>query len=143
MEREFDLSQCIPNASLDEYYLTIYSGIPDRCNNGFVGRIGNTSNTDIFIEIEIDNIWMFENNQVSCCFWGNPDNFYKSRILMTARYFDEFRKNEFLKFVVWHEIGHFHTLHYFKTVLNENGSAQKARNEYFERGEIMPEEKVL
>ena len=47
-----------------------------------------------------------------------------------------------MKFVVWHEIGHFHTKHYFNTIHDENGSAQRIRTDYLERGEIMPDEKV-
>jgi len=43
---------------------------------------------------------------------------------------------------VWHEIGHFHTLHYFTTAFNENGSANDTRIACFEQGDVMIDEKV-
>lgn len=132
----------IPNTTINDYQLIVYEDVPKNCTTGFVGCVENASNKDLFIEIEIDNKYMFESKNLKCCFWANPDNYLHSEIIMTSSFFEEFRNKDFLKFVVWHEIGHFHTLHYFDTVFDTNGSAQKTRTEYLEKGEIMPEEKV-
>ena len=130
----------LPNSGIDDYYLRIYPDVPERCTEGFVGYVGSNSNPDIKIEIEIDHQWMFENNYVTLAFWANAEKYSESRINMTPRYFDEFRQNPCLKFDLWHEIGHYHTLHYFSTPHDENGSANKARIEYYEQGGIMPDE---
>lgn len=132
----------LPNAGIDDYYLFIYPDVPLRCTNGFVGFVGNKSNPDVKIRLEIDLPWMVDHNYASIAFWVNEETYYESRIVMTPRYFEEFRKNPFLKFEVWHEIGHYHTLHCFNTIFNENGSANAARVEYLESGEVMPEEKA-
>lgn len=132
----------LPNAGIDDYYLRIFPDVPERCTTGIVGYVGNDSNPEIRINIEIDHPWMVEHNYVSIAMWLNDENYYESGIVMTPRYFDEFRRNPFLQFEIWHEIGHFHTLHYFDTPHNENGSANAARIEYFERGDIMPDEKA-
>ena len=92
--------------------------------------------------LEIDHEWMADHNNVTIAFWINIDDFADSRIVMTPRYFHEFRHNPFLKFDLWHEIVHFHTLHYFDTAFDENGSSNKTRMEYFERGDVMPDEKA-
>lgn len=135
-------SSLLPNTGIDDYYLWIYPDVPERCTKGFVGYVGSNTNPDIKIKIEIDHQWMFENNYVTLAFWANVDNYKESEIVMTPRYFDDFRKNPYLRFDLWHEIGHYHTLHYFDSPHNEKGSANAARIEYFERGEIMPEEKA-
>lgn len=132
----------LPNTGIDDYYLWIYPDVPERCTKGFVGFVGSNTNPDIKIKIEIDHQWMFDNNYVTLAFWANVDNYNESEIVMTPRYFDEFRRNPYLQFDLWHEIGHYHTLHYFDSPHNENGSANASRIEYFERGDIMPEEKA-
>ncbi len=130
----------LPNAGIDDYYLRIFPDVPERCDKGIVGFVGNESNPEIDITIEIDHPWMVEHNYVSLAMWINDEDFYKSGIVMTPRYFDEFRHSPYLQFELWHEIGHFHTMHYFNTFHNEKGSANAVRLEYFERGEIMPDE---
>lgn len=132
----------LPNAEIDDYYLRIYSDVPERCTKGIVGYVGNESNPDIKIRIEIDHPWMVEHNYASVAFWVNDEKYHESEIVMTPRYFDEFRKTPYLQFELWHEIGHFHTLHYFNTPHDGKGSANAARIEFFERGEIMPDEKA-
>lgn len=141
-ERAALKASLLPNAGIDDYYLFIYPDVPDRCTKGFVGYVGNKSNPEINIRIEIDHQWMFEHNYVALAFWANVEKYHESEIVMTPRYFDEFRRNPFLQFELWHEIGHYHTLHYFNTAHNENGSADAERNEYFDRGDIMPDEKA-
>lgn len=130
----------IPKAGIDDYYLCIYSDVPEYCTKGFVGYIGNRSNPDVKIRIEIDYPWMVEHNYASIAFWVNEKTYHESIIVMTPRYFDEFRKNAFLQFALWHEIGHYHTMHYFNTPHDEKGSANATRIEYTECGKIMPDE---
>lgn len=141
-ERAALKASLLPNAGIDDYFLYIYPDVPERCTEGFVGFVGNESNPDIEIKLEIDLPWMVDHNYASIAFCINDENFQKSWVVMTPRYFDEFRKNPWLQFELWHEIGHYHTLHYFDTPHNEQGSANVARLEYFARGEIMPDEKA-
>lgn len=140
---KIDQSKLLPNAHADQYFIRIYDDVPDKCKKGFVGFVGNCSNPDIDIRIEIDDKYMYEHNMLSCCLWLDLDDYSKSIIVMTSSFFDEIRNRpEDLYGTIWHEIGHFHTMHYFDTKRSESGSAQKARDEYFRRREIMPEEKV-
>jgi hypothetical protein len=132
----------LPNAGIDDYYLCIYPDVPERCIKGIVGFVGNDSNPDIKIRIEIDHDWMTEHNYVSIAFWTNEKKYHESVVVMTPRYFDEFRKNPWLEFDLWHEIGHYHTLHYFDTPFNKKGSANATRVKYWERDEVMPEERA-
>lgn len=141
-ERASVKASLIPNAGIDDYFLYIYPDVPERCTHGFVGFVGNNSNPDIEIKLEIDLPWMVDHNYASVAFWADTDNYHKSEVVMTPRYFDEFRNNPWMQFELWHEIGHYHTLHYFDSPHNEKGSANAARLEYFARGEIMPEEKA-
>ena len=141
-ERAALKASLIPNAGIDDYYLCIYPDVPDRCTKGFVGFVGNESNPDIKIRLEIDHPWMTEHKYVTIAFCTNEENYQESWVVMTPRYFDEFRKNLWMQFDLWHEIGHYHTLHYFCTPHNEKGSANAARLEYFACGEIMPDEKA-
>ena len=122
-ERAALKASLIPNAGIDDYYLYIYPDVPARCTHGFVGFVGNKSNPDIEIKLEIDHAWMAEHNYVTIAFWADTDNYHKSEVVMTPRYFDEFRNNPWMQFELWHEIGHYHTLHYFDTPHNEKGSA--------------------
>lgn len=140
---KLDQTKLVPNANADDYYLRMYEGIPDSCKTGFVGYVGNSSNPDIEIKIEIDDQYMFDNNMISCCLYIDIDNYSKSLIVMTSAFFNEVR-NDDINFLgtIWHEIGHFHTMHYFNTKRSENGSTNQTRLDYFNRREIMPEEKV-
>ena len=133
-------SSFLPHAGIDDYYLYIYPDVPLWCTHGFVGFIGNSSNPNIKLKIEIDHKWMVDANYMTLAFWANTDKYDNSEIVMTPRYFDEFRRTPFLEFELWHEIGHYHTLHYFDTHYDEKGSSNAERTEYFERGEVMPSE---
>lgn len=135
-------SSLLPNSCIDDYYLMIYPDVPPRCTTGVVGFVGSNTNPNVRIELEIDNEWMADHNQVSIVFLVNEENYCESSIVMTPRYFDEFRRTPCLQFELWHEIGHYHTLHYFNGAFDENGSANMARIECFECGDIMPEEKA-
>ena len=91
----------------------------------------------------IDNQYMFERRMISCCISLDFNNYQKNTlIVMTSRYFDEFRKTPDLLPTIWHEIGHFHTMHYFDTHRDERGSVLQVRTNYCHQREIMPEEKV-
>ena len=142
LDRMENRKNLLPGTGIDDYYYHIYSDVPPKCRTGIVGFVGSVSNSKIKIRIEIDTEWMVENNHTSIVFNTDPDNYYESTIVMTAQFFDLFRRTPYLAFNLWHEVGHYHLGHYFNTVFNENGSANNMRLEYFERGEIMPEEKA-
>ncbi len=135
-------SSLLPGTGIDDYYLFIYPDVPERCTTGFVGFVGSNTNPDIKIRIEIDHQWMFDHNYATLALCVDIDKHSDSIIVMTPRYFQEFRRTPYLQFDLWHEVGHYHTLHYFNTPFNEKGSANATRIECFERGEIMPEEKA-
>lgn len=140
---KLDQSKLLPNAHVDEYFLRIFDDVPLKCKTGFVGYVGNSTNPDIHIEIEIDDKYMYEHNLLSCCLWINLDDYPKSIIVMTSSFFDEIRNSKAILYgTIWHEIGHFHTMRYFNTERTENGSTNKTREEYFKQREIMPEEKT-
>ena len=132
----------MPGTGIDDYYYHIYSDVPPKCRTGVVGFVGSLTNPKIKIRIEIDTEWMIDNNHASIVFNADPDNYFESTIVMTAQYFDVFRKTPYLLFDLWHEVGHYHLGHYFDTHFDENGSAYQSRREYLERGEVMPEEKA-
>jgi len=136
------IASLVPNAGIDGYYLYIFPDVPERCTTGVVGYIGHETNKNIKIDIEIDHQWMVDHNYVTIAMWFNEDDYGHSGIVMTPRYFDEFRRTPYLKFDLWHEVGHFHTHHYFNTPHDEKGSANNIRLEYFERGDVMPDEKA-
>lgn len=141
MSKYQNISTLLPEASIDDYYFVPYEGVPEMCTTGFVGAIRNGSNPKINIEIEIDNKYMFENRQFSCCFYLNQENYFESVIVMTSQYYQEFRKNPNLLPVIWHEAGHYHTMHYFTNRLDES-FASAARKQSIKNKEIAPEEKV-
>lgn len=134
--------KCVPKAGIDDYFLYIYPDVPENCTNGFVGYVGNSSNKNLKIMIEIDHQWMIENNFVTMALCIDRDDYNKATIVMSPRYFDMFRKTPFLLFELWHEVGHYHTNHYFNTQYNDKGSCNTTRLEYYKRGEVMPEERA-
>lgn len=136
-----DFKKLNPSASIDEYYFAHYTDVPDVCLEGFVGYIGNSSNPNVKIEIEVDNQYMYENRQVSCCFYRNLNKYNESVIVMTSEFYSEFRSNSILMPVVWHEIGHFHTIRYFLDRM-QDGSATKERKKSINNNELSPEEQV-
>lgn len=135
-------SSWLPNAGIDDYFLYIFPDVPEKCTEGIVGFVGNDANKELRIEIEIDGKWMVEHNFVSIAFVVNQDEYQKSSIVMTPRYFEMFRKTPCLVFELWHEIAHYHTMHHFDTKYSEKGSTNATRLEYHKRGEVMPEERV-
>lgn len=107
---KLDQTKLTPNAHIDEYFLRIFDDVPAKCQTGYVGFVGNSTNPDIDILIEIDDKYMYEANMASCCLWINVDNFSKSIIVMTSTFFDAVRNNKAdLYGTIWHEIGHFHS----------------------------------
>lgn len=129
-----------PKGGIDDYYLYIYPDVPDRCEKGFVGYIGNSKDLNLKIELEIDTEWMIEHNQISLVFTYDRNDPSKATLVMTARFFDTLRRTPCLEFGLWHEVGHYHTLRYFDYAADENGSTQKARAKYLEQGEVAPAE---
>ena len=132
----------LPIADIDEYFIHIYPDVPENCTEGFVGFVGNATNKDLRIEIEIDHKFMIEHNYVTMALCCDRDDPLKATIVMTPRYFDMLRKTPYLLFELWHEVGHYHTNRYFNTQYNEKGSANAIRLEYYKHGEVMPEERA-
>lgn len=143
MRKENVFKNCIPEADINEYFLYIYPDTPPKCTAGFVGYIGNHSNPNIKIKLEIDTPWMIEHNYRTCCLYMDDENKYSESciIVMTALFFDLIRNNEYMQSALWHEVGHFHLNHYFN-IRMDGSSSNKQREEYFEKGQILPVEKA-
>jgi len=137
-----EASFVINGTNIDEYYYYPYPDVPQHCREGFVARVGNSTNKSIDIELEINDSTMRELNFTSCCFMFNTEEYTKSSIVMTSSYYSEYLKNPECVFAIWHEVGHFHTYRYFEETHDEKGSTKAKRIEYYNNGEIMPEEKV-
>lgn len=137
----FDPTKCIPNASIKDYYIRIFSDVPKNCTGGIIGYIGNQSNAEFRLDIEIDDAFMRERNYRTICFYFDCENYSQSSIVLTSAFWKEIEENEFLYSSIWHEVGHFHTTRYFNTQF-DGKSSQKYRDEFLNKGEIMPEEKV-
>lgn len=138
-----DYSKCITKANPDDYYLQIYSDIPQDVRVGFIGYVSNTSNLKMKVNIEIDDKYMIESKMLSATFLMNTSHYENScEIVLTSNYFSNIRDSMLLDCMIWHEIGHYHTNRYFPYVPDERGSLQYIRNEYAVRREIMPNEKV-
>ena len=132
-----------PQASIGKYRFYHYRDVPQNCNSGYVGIINNRTNNKIKIEIEIDNGYMYENKHSSCCFHMNIDNYLESEIIMTSSFYEEFKKAPELLPVIWHEIGHFHTLQYFPEAIKAGfGIVKNYRKGFISDKEIDPSEKV-
>ena len=72
--------------------------MPANCTNGFVGYVGNSSNKNLKIMIEIEYQWMIEHNFITIALCIDRDDYNKATIVMSPRYFDMFRKTPFLLF---------------------------------------------
>lgn len=137
----FDPTKCIPDAKIGDYYICIYPDVPEQCTGGIVGFVGNHSNADLRLNIELDNAFMRERNYRTVCLFFDSDNYSKSSIALTSAFWESLKQNECLCAALWHEVGHFHTTRYFNTPFNGK-SAQKYREELLSKREIMPEEKA-
>ena len=130
----------IPHADIREYFQYWFTDIPEGCDKGFVGCVENTSNKDIRIRIEIDDQWMMERNQRNCTLYIGDDYFRDCIIVVTKEFFDSVRNDESVGAFLWHEVGHYHTNHYFPEYIGENYS--KLRRQYIEKGKVYPAEHV-
>lgn len=131
----------VPEARFDKYYIMWIEGIPKNSSGGIVGVIRNPSNEKIEINIEIDNRHMISTNNRTCCMWINADDFYKSVVVLSSAFFNVLKDNPEMEASIWHELGHFHTMHYFENHFID-GSSNKYRADLFEKGEITPEEEA-
>lgn len=137
----FDPTKCIPNASINDYYVRIFSDVPENCTGGIIGYIGNQSNASLRLNIEIDDAFMLERNYRTICFYFDCNDYSQSSIVLTSSFWKALEENEFLYASIWHEVGHFHTTRYFKTHFNGT-SSQKYRDEFLKKRDLMPEEKA-
>ena len=135
-------SQLLPNASIDEYFQYWLKDIPERCDKGIVGYIRNTTNEQLVISIEIDDDFMKDRNHSNICFCVDYNNYQSEcTIVLTSSYFQDIYKNNFLLSAIWHEVGHFHTIHYFDTDFVNHFTKNK-RQSYYEQGKVMEEEQA-
>lgn len=135
---EKDIKNWIPKGNFKEYYQYWFNGIPQDCNCGFVGAIKNAMDPDFKIMIEIDDQWMNQNNQRNCTLYIGEDYNTDGIIVITKEFFDECRKpNSDYIFFLWHEIGHYHTLHCFPEYTTNQSAI---RRKYIEKGQIPPAE---
>lgn len=140
-KQAFDPTKCIPNASINDYFIRIFPDVPENCKEGIIGYIGNASNKKLKLNIEINDDFMRERNYRTICFYFDCNNYSQSSIVLTSSFWKAIEENEFLVASIWHEVGHFHTTRYFNTRF-DGKSAQKYRDELLNKGEIMPEEKA-
>ena len=137
-----NLKKYNPHADPGKYYLIWYNDIPPNCSTGYVGIILNDANPNIKINIEIDDEWMLNNNYRTVALYVDEDHFEdKSTIVLTSNFFKLMMEEEFLCASLWHEIGHFHTMHYFNTPYFGSSSFEY-RMKCFERGLVTKEEQV-
>ena len=129
----------IPHADIREYFLSWFTDIPENCGKGFVGCVKNTTNKDIRIRIEIDDPWMTERHQRNCALYVSRHDYIRDCIIVVTKEFFESARNEESVFsFLWHEVGHFHTNHYFPEYIGESYS--KLRKHYIEMGKVYPAE---
>ena len=137
----YNWEQFKPNADIREYYQYWFEDIPENCNTGVVGAIKNFSNDKLKISIEIDDKWMDESHQRNCALYVEPDEYIsKSSIIITKEYFDAVMDGSEKIAFLWHEMGHFHTMHCFPEYIGENQS--KLRRDAINRGQVYPAETV-
>ena len=135
-------SQLIPNASINGYYQYWLKDIPKNCDRGIVGYVRNTTNEDLVIGIEIDDVFMEERNHPNMCFYLDDKNFISGCLfVITSSFFQDLYNNDYLLASIWHEVGHFHTTHYFNTSFNNTSTIQQ-RTKYYEQGKVMEEEQA-
>jgi len=128
----------LPHADIREYIQYWFTDIPEGCDKGFVGCVENTTNKDIRIRIEIDDRWMTERNQRHCALYIGNDYIKDCIIVVTKDFFDSMRNDESVGAFLWHEVGHYHTNHYFPEYIGESYS--KLRKHYIEMGKVYPAE---
>lgn len=135
-------SNLFPNASIEDYYLYWLKGITENCSQGVVGYIGNSTNDKLKIRVEIDDVFMEERNHPNLCFCFDFDDYIANcSIVMTSSFFHKLETDDCLICGLWHEVGHFHTIHYFDTDFNNKSTSLK-RGKYYEQGKVMEEEQA-
>lgn len=131
----------IPNADIRQYYQYWLRDIPDNCSKGVVGIIRNASNEKIKIKIEIDDPWMIERHQRNCTLYIDGQTYLDDCTIVITKEFFDAAINESPKFsFLWHEVGHFHTNHYFPEYASPEQS--RLRSEYTNKGQVYPAEYV-
>lgn len=134
----------MPNASIEQYYHYWLQNIPEKCDRGIVGYVRNYENPEIKITIEIDDRFMNERNHPNMCFCFEEKSYVsESEIVMTSDFFNHIYNNKALLAGLWHEIGHFHTLHYFDYKGHQNKekkSINDYRNKLYESKKVAEEE---
>ena len=135
-----DPRKWIPKGRFKDYYLFWYSNIPENCTSGAVGEIGNSSDPKTKVVIILDDQEMKTRRQRGNCLVIGKNYYESSVILIDQDYYDICKSGELNSFFgFWHEIGHYHTLHYFPDYALNMSSL---RRRYIEQAKIAPAEYV-
>ena len=105
-----------------------------------VGRIGNLDHS-FCIEIWVSDYLMSQSKFRTMLFDVADKNYlFDSRIVMTSEFANKINENEFLHALIWHEVGHFHTVPYLHDDVYSRDS--EARKKAVLQGEVLPEEQL-
>jgi len=135
--KEIDISNKKPYVSINNYQC-FYRDLPEDFNDGVAGFIINPDNQELRIQIIVDDEWVHDLHYENMCFQFSQDDYIRDcHIIMTLKYFHKLRENDYMQAGIWHEIGHFHTMHYFRYVTDGN-SQNTYRMDLIEKG-IVPD----
>jgi len=114
------------NADISQFYL-LWDNKVDTEKINVVGEFHNHSNKEIDIPIVVSDETLRALKMPRLAFRPIEKNYItESFIVISNEFYHEIENNPYLICFLWHEIGHFHTLQYFK----ERSDMSAVRREY-------------
>lgn len=119
-------------ADISRYYYDIDLDAPKDLVEGVVGFVSNYSNPDILIRIVLDDEYTTQRfHQGNAVFQARSGYPHECRIYLSRQFYDSLNTKPYLFSIIWHEIGHFHTLQHFYDV---------PQNRYYKSSKVDPKE---
>ena len=129
-----------PRCNPENYYLLLKEPIFDENNEAIVGNFYNADGS-INVELYLSD-YLISQSQHRFMYLECVHKYYltQSYIVISQAFYDELKVNDYLFALVWHEIGHFHSVPF---ILDENkGAIPEQRKNAVLNGEVMIEEKI-
>lgn len=130
----------IPKCNMDTYAMGMLNHENVGKETYFIARVFNTEDEDINIGIEVDTKYIKKVNGRHMLLYIDDNYKNGSEVVLEYDFYRELRNNEFLVALLWHEIGHFHTLPLLNNYIDDRQSIMNKRREAIESGVIPIEE---
>lgn len=131
----------LPRCNPEDDYMVMVEQLVYNQNGEAV--VANVYNKDGSIKVEVFlSDYLIKNSNHRFMYFSVDEKHYltESYIVISSWFYEQLCQNEYLWSLVWHEIGHFHSLPYTLDTAEKQVSEQ--RSDAIKRGEVMLDEQI-